>query len=160
MRLQQKNSDTRSKKGHRIHAHAGHQIFQLEAVQVAHTHSQYIERSGLVFWPRGRYKNGVCRGAPQRVIQLNGGHFHVSDLHSEKWKTALDQQLVILLVLKSCRAQKKCGVGTRQKWIKFTRLLDVLANRSGTKSGAEFLHTLCTARRLIINGMTHLCFVI
>jgi hypothetical protein len=30
----------------------------------------------------------------------------MSDLHSEKWKTALDQ-LVILLLLKSCRAQKK-----------------------------------------------------
>jgi hypothetical protein len=33
----------------------------------------------------------------------------MSDLHSEKWKTALDQ-LVILLVLKSCLAQKKNAV--------------------------------------------------
>jgi hypothetical protein len=49
------------------------------------------------------------------------------------------------------RAKKKCG-GNSAEVDYIRRLLDVLANRSGTKSGAEFLHTLCTARRLIING--------
>jgi hypothetical protein len=78
-------------------------------VQVAHTLINKSRDPGLFCGLEADIKM-VCAEvlSAQTVIQLNGGHFQLSDLHSEKWKTALDHQLAILLV----RKPKKCAVGT------------------------------------------------